>query len=136
VAIYTLKFAVHCQGREGQNFGVEVVMVCGRFQPDWYPKVWKVGKLPSSQHSESPGEILNQKRSANHDSLIDMELPELTAGERDLIVHVHAISVNPVDTKVRKSRRGDDGKRNPVSITEQCTPRPDEAKWSKRHLCP
>jgi zinc-binding alcohol dehydrogenase family protein len=43
------------------------------------------------------------------DSLIDVELPEPTAGERDLIVHVHAISVNPVDTKVRKSRKAEGG---------------------------
>jgi zinc-binding alcohol dehydrogenase family protein len=34
-------------------------------------------------------------------SLIDIELPDPTPGERDLLVQVHAISVNPVDTKVR-----------------------------------
>jgi zinc-binding alcohol dehydrogenase family protein len=34
-------------------------------------------------------------------SLIDIELPDPTPGERDLLVEVHAISVNPVDTKVR-----------------------------------
>jgi zinc-binding alcohol dehydrogenase family protein len=36
-------------------------------------------------------------------SLIDVELPDPTPGERDLLVEVHAISVNPVDTKVRKN---------------------------------
>lgn len=34
--------------------------------------------------------------------LTDMQLPEPTPGPRDLLVHVQAISVNPVDTKVRK----------------------------------
>ncbi|MGF7051621.1 zinc-binding alcohol dehydrogenase family protein [Bosea sp. OAE752] len=35
------------------------------------------------------------------DSLIDLDLPKPTAGARDLLVAVKAISVNPVDTKVR-----------------------------------
>lgn len=35
-------------------------------------------------------------------SLEDLELPAPTAGARDLLVRVKAISVNPVDTKVRK----------------------------------
>lgn len=35
-------------------------------------------------------------------SLEDLELPAPTAGGRDLLVRVKAISVNPVDTKVRK----------------------------------
>jgi zinc-binding alcohol dehydrogenase family protein len=35
------------------------------------------------------------------DSLIDFELPEPSPGPRDLIVAVKAVSVNPVDTKVR-----------------------------------
>jgi zinc-binding alcohol dehydrogenase family protein len=35
------------------------------------------------------------------DSLIDIELPDPTPGERDLLVEVHAVSVNPVDTKIR-----------------------------------
>ena len=34
--------------------------------------------------------------------LTDMQLPEPTPGPRDLLVHVQAVSVNPVDTKVRK----------------------------------
>jgi len=34
-------------------------------------------------------------------SLIDIELPEPTPGPRDLLVAVQAISVNPVDTKIR-----------------------------------
>ncbi|MFK3796003.1 zinc-binding alcohol dehydrogenase family protein [Pseudomonas sp. NPDC088444] len=34
-------------------------------------------------------------------SLIDMDLPKPTPGPRDLLVEVQAISVNPVDTKVR-----------------------------------
>jgi NADPH2:quinone reductase len=32
---------------------------------------------------------------------VDLELPEPQPGERDLLVRVHAVSVNPVDTKVR-----------------------------------
>ena len=35
------------------------------------------------------------------DALIDIELPTPQPGEHDLLVRVHAISVNPVDTKVR-----------------------------------
>ena len=38
-------------------------------------------------------------------SLVDVDLPEETPGPRDLQVRVHAVSVNPVDTKVRASRR-------------------------------
>ncbi|MDQ7982020.1 zinc-binding alcohol dehydrogenase family protein [Paraburkholderia sp. SARCC-3016] len=40
-------------------------------------------------------------------ALIDIDLPEPKAGERDLIVEVRAVSVNPVDTKVRKSRKAE-----------------------------
>lgn len=36
------------------------------------------------------------------DALLDVTLPEPVPGERDLLVRVNAISVNPVDTKVRK----------------------------------
>jgi zinc-binding alcohol dehydrogenase family protein len=36
------------------------------------------------------------------DSLVDIELAEPVAGPRDLLVRVKAVSVNPVDTKVRK----------------------------------
>jgi zinc-binding alcohol dehydrogenase family protein len=35
------------------------------------------------------------------EALLDVELPEPTVGERDLLVEVKAISVNPVDVKVR-----------------------------------
>lgn len=37
----------------------------------------------------------------NPDSLIDMDLPKPTPGPRDLLVEVQAVSVNPVDTKIR-----------------------------------
>ena len=37
----------------------------------------------------------------NPDSLIDMDLPKPTPGARDLLVEVRAVSVNPVDTKIR-----------------------------------
>lgn len=38
------------------------------------------------------------------ESLVDLELPAPTPGPRDLLVRVGAVSVNPVDTKVRRSR--------------------------------
>src|ERR1700747_3641685 len=37
------------------------------------------------------------------DSLVDIELPRPSARGRDLLVEVRAISVNPVDYKVRSS---------------------------------
>ena len=36
------------------------------------------------------------------DSLVNVEMPEPVLGDRDLLVEVKAISVNPVDTKVRR----------------------------------
>jgi zinc-binding alcohol dehydrogenase family protein len=39
----------------------------------------------------------------NAAALLDITLPDPVAGGRDLLVEVHAIAVNPVDTKVRKS---------------------------------
>jgi NADPH2:quinone reductase len=36
------------------------------------------------------------------ESLVDLTLPDPVAAGRDLLVRVHAISVNPVDTKVRR----------------------------------
>jgi NADPH:quinone reductase-like Zn-dependent oxidoreductase len=42
-------------------------------------------------------------------SLQDIELPEPTAGDRDLLVEVKAISVNPVDTKIRQNVQPEDG---------------------------
>lgn len=39
---------------------------------------------------------------ADQHSLLDIELPDPTPGPRDLLVEVRAISVNPVDTKIRK----------------------------------
>lgn len=43
---------------------------------------------------------------ADRDSLQDVELPKPVAGERDLLVAVKAISVNPVDTKIRAPKEG------------------------------
>ena len=42
-------------------------------------------------------------------ALQDIELPEPVAGPRDLLVEVNAISVNPVDTKVRQNAQPDPG---------------------------
>ena len=36
------------------------------------------------------------------DALVDLELPVPEASGHDLLVHVHAIAVNPIDTKVRR----------------------------------
>ncbi|MBK4993286.1 zinc-binding alcohol dehydrogenase family protein [Pseudomonas sp. S37] len=40
-------------------------------------------------------------------SLYDAEIPEPEPGARDLLVEVRAVAVNPVDTKIRASRGGD-----------------------------
>jgi len=40
----------------------------------------------------------------NPESLIDVELPRPEPEERDLLVRVEAIAVNPVDTKIRRSK--------------------------------
>ncbi len=38
------------------------------------------------------------------DALVDLSLPEPSLAGHDLLVRVHAVSVNPVDTKVRASQ--------------------------------
>lgn len=43
------------------------------------------------------------------DSLQDLTLPEPVAAGRDLLVEVKAVSVNPVDTKIRKSAAAPEG---------------------------
>jgi zinc-binding alcohol dehydrogenase family protein len=43
------------------------------------------------------------------EALVDIELPRPVPGPRDLLVKVEAISVNPVDTKVRLRPRASDG---------------------------
>tara|TARA_R110002049_G_scaffold13509_3_gene58748 strand:+ start:98411 stop:99436 length:1026 start_codon:yes stop_codon:yes gene_type:complete len=43
------------------------------------------------------------------DSLVDIELPMPTATGRDLLVKVSAVSVNPVDTKIRASANPEQG---------------------------
>jgi zinc-binding alcohol dehydrogenase family protein len=43
------------------------------------------------------------------ESLLDINLPEPVAAGRDLLVEVKAVSVNPVDTKIRKNRKPADG---------------------------
>lgn len=46
---------------------------------------------------------------SNPESLVDLDLPEPAYGDQDLLVEVHAIAVNPVDTKVRKSAQPEAG---------------------------
>lgn len=43
-------------------------------------------------------------------ALLDLELPVPEPGPRDLRVRVHAVSVNPVDTKVRRRQAGAEGR--------------------------
>ena len=43
------------------------------------------------------------------DSLIDLELPDPIPGKRDLLVRVEAVSVNPVDAKVRAGAKPREG---------------------------
>lgn len=43
------------------------------------------------------------------DALVDIELPRPAPSGRDLLVEVHAVSVNPVDTKVRRSAAPEPG---------------------------
>jgi zinc-binding alcohol dehydrogenase family protein len=43
---------------------------------------------------------------ARDDSLVDIDLPDPVATGRDLLVRVRAVSVNPVDVKVRAGMRG------------------------------
>ncbi|WP_339412651.1 zinc-binding alcohol dehydrogenase family protein [Pseudomonas sp. EA_35y_Pfl2_R5] len=51
-----------------------------------------------------------QSLPADHaDALQDVELPAPTPGPRDLLVEVKAISVNPVDTKIRRNVAPTDG---------------------------
>jgi NADPH:quinone reductase-like Zn-dependent oxidoreductase len=50
-----------------------------------------------------------QSLPAEHpESLQDLQLPEPRPGPRDLLVEVKAISVNPVDTKIRRSGAPED----------------------------
>ncbi len=43
------------------------------------------------------------------EALIDFELPEPQSGPTDLLVSVDAVAVNPVDTKIRRTRRPEPG---------------------------
>jgi NADPH2:quinone reductase len=43
------------------------------------------------------------------EALLDIDLPVPQAAGRDLLVRVHAVSVNPIDTKVRRRSKADDG---------------------------
>ena len=43
------------------------------------------------------------------EALLDIELPRPAPGPRDLLVEVRAVSVNPVDTKVRRRAAADPG---------------------------
>jgi len=40
----------------------------------------------------------------DQDSLVELDLPRSGPGPRDLLINVRAVSVNPVDTKIRGAR--------------------------------
>src|SRR5438067_6592096 len=64
------------------------------------------GAVESSVHEEPDMKAIAYQRSLPIDdpqSLIDLTLPDPVAQGHDLLVEVHAVSVNPVATKVRKS---------------------------------
>lgn len=42
-------------------------------------------------------------------ALLDLNRPKPELGDNDLLVQVHAVGVNPVDTKIRKNRKPKDG---------------------------
>ncbi len=56
---------------------------------------------------------------SDEQSLIDVELPDPMPGERDLLVEVHAISVNPVDTKIRANVAPAEGEDKVLGWTSQ-----------------
>jgi len=47
-------------------------------------------------------------------SLLDIEMEQPTLRDRDLLIEVKAVSVNPVDTKVRRSAKPDEGQKYKV----------------------
>ncbi len=51
-----------------------------------------------------------------HESLIDLELPRPEATGHDLLVEIKAVSVNPVDTKVRAHGKDEDARRSSVTM--------------------
>ncbi len=73
------------------------------------------------------------------DALIDIELPRPVPGGRDLLVEVQAVSVNPVDTKVRRSAAPAEGEYkvlgfDAVGVVREVGPdvslfRPGDAVW-------
>ena len=52
-------------------------------------------------------------------ALVDVELPKPAPGPRDLLVRVHALSVNPVDTKRRKDASKADDKPRVLAACKQ-----------------
>ena len=73
------------------------------------------------------------------ESLIDIELPAPEATGRDLLVRVHAVSVNPVDTKLRRNAAPADGEQrvlgfDAAGVVEAVGPevkgfKPGDAVW-------
>src|SRR5690606_24251631 len=47
--------------------------------------------------------VVNSLPVTDASALVDVEIPKPKASGRDLLVRVHAVSVNPVDTKIRMS---------------------------------
>ena len=68
---------------------------------------------------------------ADHpEALRDITLPEPVPGERDLLVEVRAISVNPVDVKIRANRKPDGSPRSSAGTRPAwCAP------WDRASAC-
>jgi zinc-binding alcohol dehydrogenase family protein len=64
--------------------------------------------LTRSQHMKAIG-YQNNLSIDQPEALLDITLPDPVAQGHDLLVEVRAVSVNPVDTKVRKSARPEQG---------------------------
>ncbi|WP_339899973.1 zinc-binding alcohol dehydrogenase family protein [uncultured Gilvimarinus sp.] len=64
-------------------------------------------------------------------ALMDIELDKPTATGRDLLVKVRAVSVNPVDTKIRRSAKPDDGQAKVLGwdAVGEVVATGDQAQW-------
>ena len=68
--------------------------------PPWlYPRYRRRSSVVRAIGYREPGDI------GRDDALTDIELPMPEPTGRDILVQVRAVSVNPVDTKVRKSSK-------------------------------
>lgn len=62
------------------------------------PHPWRAAH---TQEQCAPSLTDSPARSKRPDALLDIDAPRPVAAGRDILVEMHALSVNPVDTKVR-----------------------------------